>query len=490
MKKIIILFFIFSIGHAQESRVAMLNKQADIMGQSGLKSNGIVDIINENGRIWLATGVGLSLSEDVGQSWRTFGQADGIGRGEITAMTVRTFDLETIVVVATAFDTVVAEGELPAGGGIAYTLDFGESWVFTEQPGLTPIQNVTFDISVHDDKSVWITSWGGGTRRGTGWENSDPLAFERHPADSYPHDPLCNLNHRSFSSESANGVLWIGTAGAINKSTDNGETWMNITHQNQESPISGNFVVAIEVQNVGDEEYIWAATRLVTDSTEASCSQLLFRGSQDQFNAISVSKDGGYSWHTALEDKHVHNFAFDGPIAYAAADEGLFKSLDFGQTWAKFPTMQDTDGEKEFLSERIFAVGVSDDHTMWVGGPDGLAISDDDGTSWNILRGSVKPGENGEPRTYAYPSPFSHSRHNQLGGDGHLRFQYTTLGETYVTLRIYDFAMDIVKEVVNGKARSQGEFYEVWDGYNEHGELAANGVYFYSINLDGDGVYW
>ncbi|KAA3620173.1 MAG: hypothetical protein DWQ05_05435 [Calditrichaeota bacterium] len=490
MKLILSFLLFFSVCQAQEHRIAALNGQADILAQTQLQSNGIVDIVAAGDRIWLATGTGLSVTTDGGENFQTFTQADGLGRGEITALTVRQFDEISLIIVATAFDTVVAEGNLPVGGGIAYSLDFGESWVHSEQPGLTPIQNVTFDISIHDDKSVWITSWGGGTRRGTGWEYGLPLIFEKNPADEFIHDPLCNLNHRAFSSESANGVLWIGTAGAINKSLDDGETWMNITHQNQENPISGNFVVAIDVQNVGDDEYIWAATRLVTDTTEASCSRLLFPGSAGQFNGLSVSNDGGFSWHTALDDKRIHNFAFDGATVYAAADEGLFKSIDFGQTWAEFPPIVDATKDVQFLSERIFSIAISADRTLWVGSPDGLAVSKNEGISWDIIRGSVKTGQGGEPRTYAYPSPFSHTRHNQLGGSGYLRFQYNTKDNTQVTLRIYDFAMDLVKEVVSGKSRAAGEFYEVWNGYNEHGELAANGVYFYSVELDGDGVYW
>ncbi len=490
MKKTIYLLLLFSICQAQENQVAALNKQAHLLNINQLKSNGIADVIAENDRIWLATGAGLSLSTDGGESWQTFSRAEGLGRGEITALAVRTFDSQTLVVVATAFDTTVAEGNLPVGGGIAWSVDFGATWQHSAQPGLTPIQNVTFDIAIHDDKSVWITSWGGGTRRGTGWETGEPLVFEKNPADEYTHDPLCNLNHRAFSATSTNGVLWIGTAGAINKSLDDGQSWMNITHQNQDEPISGNFVVSIRVQNVGDDEYIWAATRLVRDTTEASCSRLLFPGSEGQFNGVSVSADGGFSWHTTLAEKKVHNFAFDGAVVYAAADEGLFKSLDFGRTWAEYPPIVDSQNGGVYFSERLFSVAVSAAQTLWAGGPDGLAVSENDGNSWRILRGSVKTGNTGETRTYAYPSPFSPSRHNVLGGDGHLRFQYNTLGETQVTLRIYDFAMDLVKEVVNGKPRGAGDFYEVWNGYNEHGEIIANGVYFYSLVLAGDGVYW
>ncbi|MFQ5633564.1 MAG: hypothetical protein ACE5I1_32775, partial [bacterium] len=58
-------------------------------------------------------------------------------------------------------------------------------------------------------------------------------------------------------------------------------------------------------------------------------------------------------------------------------------------------------------------------------------------------------------------------------------------------IRVYDFAMQLVVEVVNGKSRpSNGAFFEVWNGRNQRNEIVANGVYFFSVQLEGDGVYW
>jgi len=59
-----------------------------------------------------------------------------------------------------------------------------------------------------------------------------------------------------------------------------------------------------------------------------------------------------------------------------------------------------------------------------------------------------------------------------------------------VTVKVYDFALDLVKTVVKDKPRPAGDFAEVWDGRNEVGEEVANGVYFYRVELEGEGTFW
>jgi len=454
---------------ARDGRFAF--EKALLQSVAGLPSNSVTDVLHHRGEIWLGTGKGASVSRDGdGREWQTFGHAEGLGRGSVAALAVN----DTMIWVSTAFDSLTQDaGSLPTGGGLAYSRDGGTTWQLVQQPGPTPVQNVTFDIAFHDDASIWITSWGGGLQRTTDFGQT----WEVIPPDSFFFDPLGRLNHRAFSVISASGVLWVGTAGGVNKSLDNGRTWTNFNHQNQAEPISGNFVVALAAQHYGGTEYIWAAT---VNATEP-----------DEVRGVSVSADAGFSWHTSLHGVFAHNFAFDDSVVYVAADNGLYKSLDFGQTWAKFPEIVDAEQDITYLSDEVFAAAISANHTLWVGGPDGLATTTDEGQTWKIQRGEVPPGTEGEPRTYAYPSPFSPSRHNTLNGDGHIRFQYNTVNNTSVTVRVYNFAMELVAEVVNGKSRpANGSFFEVWDGRTDSGMQVANGVYFYSVKLAGDGTYW
>lgn len=438
---------------------------------SGLRSNSVSDIVLHGGAVWLGTGKGLSVSRDNGLSWQTITRDDGLGRGGVSAVAVN----DTMIWVATVFDSLTRDaGSQPTGSGLAYSRDGGSTWTLLPQPGATPVQNVSFDIAFHSDNSVWITSWGGGIRRTFNFGQS----WEIVPPDTLIFDPFANLNHRGFSVISAEGVLWVGTAGGINKSTDNGRTWANFRHQNQAQGISGNFVVGLLHHVYDGVEYLVAATRDAED--------------QEEFRGVSITEDGGLTWRTTLEGAFVQKVAARDSVFYAVSDIGLFKSIDLGYTWAKFPQIVDDARGISFLTENFFSAAVDAAFALWVGGPDGLARSIDDGRSWQIFRGNVRPGADGEPRTYAYPSPFSPLRHNRFGdGDGHIRIQYNTINDTEVTVRIYDFAMALVAEVTTGKSRpANGSFHELWNGRNQRNDPVANGVYFYSVELQGDGTYW
>ena len=436
---------------------------------AGLRSNSISDVVVHRGEIWLGTNKGLSRSQDGGTTWVTYTHRDGLPRGGVSAIAVT----DGIIWVATSIDSLVPEGLLPAGGGLSYSTNNGATWNYVPQPTPfnTVIQNVTYDIALHET-GVWIASFGGSVHTSADFG----LSWRDEPPDSFFLDVANNLNHRAFSVINAEGVLYIGTAEGVNKSLDGGQTWTNFSHQNQAQPISGNFVVALGQQKWRGQEYIWAATINAEDENE--------------FRAVSVSSDGGYSWRVTLEDEFSHNFAFDDSVAYVVSDNGLFKSVDFGRSWAKFPPVVDQETGQPYLSAELFAVGVLEDRII-AGGPDGLASTNDNGITWKVERGSVAAGESGEPRTYAYPNPFSPFRYNQLRGDGHVRFQFNTAKATAVTIKIFDFAMDLVHEVVSSKpVPAPGNHSEVWDGKNRRGDVVANGVYFYRVELEGDGVHW
>jgi len=272
---------------------------------SGLRSNSVSDVVIHRDQIWLGTNKGLARSNDGGASWVTYNRSSGLPRGGVSAIQVQ----DDIIWVATAFDSLTRDaGNLPTGGGLAYSLDDGATWQRVPQPGVTPVQNVTFDIALRNNE-VWIASWGGGLRRssdlGKNWETVPP--------DSFFFDPGNRLNHLGFAVINVDGVLWVGTAGGVNKSLDGGQTWTNFSHQNLAQPISGNFIRALGLQKWAGAEYIWAVTVNAED--------------EDETPGVSVSEDGGYSWRTTLLGESCWNFAFDDSVVYVCSDNGLFKSL-------------------------------------------------------------------------------------------------------------------------------------------------------------------
>ncbi len=464
------------MGQSRASRIWL----PQIASSARPAGNAINDILLSGMDVWIGTR-SLSRTSDDGLTWTIYTTDDGMGKGSVSALASH----NGAIWAATAFDTLFGEETEPAGGGLGYTIDNGMTWTWIPQPvdpadvtdyrpTTNRIQNVIYDVALTDD-AVWIASFLGGLRRSADMgETWDVVTV-----DGFPFNAMGPLTHQLFSVHYDGDALWAGSAGGVHKSTDGGRSWTTFNHQNQSAPISGNFVVAIDHQTFGGRKRIWAATIEAVDTSET--------------RAVSVTDDGGLTWRVSLTGHFSYNFAFDAGTgaAYAATDKGLYKSPDFGETWAVFPQIVDHATGEAVFATAIYSVAVADDGTLWAGTGDGLARSRDNGATWRVFRAFQPPGEDGAPQTYAYPNPFSPLRHNLADGDGHVRFQYRTTRSAQVTVRVYDFAMHLVRTVVDSRDRPvPGDYAEVWDGRSDVGEAVANGVYFYQILLDDAEPLW
>ncbi|MDW7680930.1 MAG: hypothetical protein SCK70_10220, partial [bacterium] len=161
----------------------------------GLKSNSITDIVavDEN-TIILGTGKGLAITRDGGESWVTYTHKQGIGRGGVSAVAVK----DSMIWIATAFDSLVNDEHYAAGGGLSYSNDLGATWTHLPQPlpgnNWTVINNVTYDIAIIDS-TVWIASFGGGLMKSSDMGKS----WQVRPPDGYNFNPDEYLSHRVFS---------------------------------------------------------------------------------------------------------------------------------------------------------------------------------------------------------------------------------------------------------------------------------------------------
>jgi len=470
MKKLFLILLLFSmpLSVAQAKTISTF-KFGAVEPANGPIGNGVTDLQRGNGVIWIGTGHGLSRYIDASSSFESFIKVDNLAKGSIAAVWANGDEIW----IAAASDSFVASASenLPIGTGFSHSSDNGMTWTHFPQPGPTPIQNLCYDITVVDG-IVWGASFGGGLLKsvdgGQSWEQIGP--------DTLVFDPGGNLNHRAFATLNADGVLWVGTAKGVNKSLDNGETWTNFNHTNQAEPISGNFVVSLAHQKTEDKDIIWAATWKAEDLEEEY--------------GVSKTENGGLTWTTLLEGTKVQNIDTDGPNVYVATHDGLYKSPDYGETWFRFPDIKDKKTGEAIYTTEYYSV-LAENNNVWTGTEDGLARTTNNGFTWDIFRAFSPAGQDGEKRTYAYPNPFSPKRHNDLNGDGHVRLQYNTKSDTYVTIKVYDFAMDLVTTVCENKFRpGPGDFNEVWNGKNDYNDDVANGAYFYSVTLDGDGTHW
>lgn len=481
--------------------------------------NSIGVITTTGDTVFIAAGSNLNITTNAGAAWNIIGRSDGLYKGSPVAITHH----KSVLYVTTAYDSSLAvEPTYGVSGGISISKDFGNTWSHIAQPTDTgtirgpvvrtdartsqpivlnlvrdvmrrqtgfltdsiyvvaiksEIDNITFDIAVNDS-SIWLAAFAGGLRRarialdGTiGYFTPMPL-----PPDSlleikadrdydFSIDPLEHYNHRVFSVISARDGIWCGSAGGINFSSDFGQTWKRYTSDQHD--ISGNFVTALAEQFYTESgslhRVIWAGTNRALSSAEES--------------GVSFTTDSGATWQTSLRGNFVNNITFGGKTVYVATSDGLFRSSNLGQSWERLITIIDqTSGDRIFTSE-FTTIGVtpkSGTHTIFAGTYDGLGISTDDGVTWTIPRAYAKPGQKGNPSSYAYPNPFSPKY-------GIIRFQFDKddlSSDDRVTLSIYDFSMTPVVTLVKNAPIEQTIF---WNGTNQKGQRVANGTYIYII---------
>ncbi len=465
---------------------------------SRLLSNVIIDILPTGSAdtLWLGTGTGVTRFLPRSSRFESYSEAEGLGKGGVSGL----FVSDTAIFAAFAFDTSV--GISGAGGGIAYSHDQGRSWKWFPQPRdriydlddngkdlvlgyfptATNVDNITYDIAL-SDSFVWIVSKGGGLRRHLRQPANESAIYEDYndttgwklvTPDTLVFRPVQVLNHRTFSCVYAEDALWVGTAGGINKTTDNGATWRNFSAGS--SGISGNFVTAMGYQDA--THTLWAATWRAEGPQE--------------FYAVSKTSDGGNTWGVSLtedqieaaigrsETPRVHSFAFDDSVVYACDDIGLWKSADGGESWGLFPEFVDSVDNHRFSEDEIY--GALKAHgNLWAGGLDGLAGSASNGQHWRIYQTGVPLDDAQRPAdTYAYPCPWSPNRF------GPVKLRYATSGGR-VEVKIFDFAMSEVVSLPSA-TRAPGEQYELWDGKKD-GVIVANGTYFYKIDKPGGEVW-
>lgn len=466
-------------------------------------SNSILDIITIGDTVWLGTSRGLSVSFDRGDNWTNFYGTSPFGEDNVSAIAYRS----GVLWAATATSaSAPGGGTVPKGTGLKYTTNNGLTWTAVPQPvdhpdsstvrygiNLLPAlpvtvaeQNITYDIAITYE-AVWITTFAGGTRRSTdmgqNWQRvvippdnlnsispEDSLDFCLSPIGG----AFCsegNLNHRAFSVVAvSDSTVYVGTANGINKTTNANAlypSWVKFNHQNQDEPISGNFVTALGYNLKNNT--VWAATWKAEDISESY--------------GISSTFNGGETWKTFLEEERIHNFCFKNNQVLSLSDNGAFRSSNQGSSWILPTSIIDTISDPTsniYLRTNIYYSGSFEGDDVWLGSDDGLVKLQE--TSfwtgrWKIyFAGKLKS----ERETFCYPNPFS-PRQEQL------KIMYNTDNKpANVTIRIFDFGMNYIRTVIQNVTRQRGLEGppDFWDGRDDNGNYLPNGVYFYRVDID------
>ena len=98
---------------------------------------------------------------------------------------------------------------------------------------------------------------------------------------------------------------------------------------------------------------------------------------------------------------------------------------------------------------------------------------------WKVFVSSPKIESNSE--SFAFPNPFTPDEEP-------VKIKYSFSGDTKsVTIRIFDFGMNLVRTVIQNVNRIGGnEFIDNWDGKDENSDIVPNGVYFFRIDIGND----
>ena len=517
MKKLSIIITISCLS-AQMPFDCLFNKTSSL-NRSKLQSNAIIDIrYGLDNELYIGTGDSLGYADITDPLSPIFSIVRDtlLPEGGIPALkTYKLNDDDIMIVLSGAVTTYKEEEEecFPSGTGIAWSIDSGTTWnhmsQFIESPDsplyskmtwggqqlkyltiTTTIQNISYDLDVQGNY-IYSTSWAGGLRRfnyadeNQKWEviplpmdEQDSLFCEYVNDEEYSLDPVIFNNHKPFSIYvESDTILWVGTAGGINKGINNDNGCIDWVNYTIEDGLGGNWITGIIPQKFETYTRLWLISWV---------------GAPPSPHPLTYSDDGGATWQqvTQLQDQGIitYNLSFSNQFIIASTDHGLYYSeINDGKFWMNIPITYDIRGER-ILSQNYYtaiSIGESDMvDTLLIGTEDGLSIISTSGETLDNIRFWEPP----IPFS-AYPNPFFINNHNIVGDYSHVRFIYSNPNEYSGKIDVFDFAMDMVIHLNNSNSVSDYENEIIWNGSNEYGDKVTNGVYFCRLSLNGE-YYW
>ena len=489
---------------------------------NSIRQNGVSNILGSGDTLWISPSLNFNVANSI--DWFQPSGIDSItnGEGRIFSMDISGSDFAS----GLGFNIDLDGQPITSGFGFYISSDNGENWKFRDFPldsqpadncdddsvpytgdcdivftyGGTQYfrirntvrqQSPPFDIQIQSD-TIFTAVWGSGllksTNRGSTWEkvilppsdvssltpeNSYSWSSNYHNTTINRYDARSDLNLLGFGLhlDSANNV-WFGSANGVNFSADAYTTstdsisWKHVNFDNSSDGLLGNWVIEIEEDPVNGS--IWM-TNWVIDAS-----------SGEQFGIVSTT-DNAETFTQHLIGEKINSIGFNNGAVFAAGENGLFVSINNGNSWSKFPQIRSAN---TFLKENTEFLSVSSTtNRVWIGTNDGLASSDDLGETWEITRVNfpLNGGNAFEPdaktvKTYAYPNPFSPTLHELV------RIKYELKESGTVNIRVFDFGMNLVREIENDTF-SAGTYEAVWDGVDNSGRKVANAPYIYIIEM-------
>ncbi|TNE69899.1 hypothetical protein EP331_13570 [bacterium] len=380
----------------------------------------------------------------------------------------------------TTFSFIRFETELQSDD----TYQYGNN-TLTKLPVTVPEQSPPYSAAIRGD-AIFTASWASGIRRSlNGGQTFERIILPISRLDSlvptqtytFEFNPRLDNNFLGFSVfiDDANRV-WFGSAGGLNWSpnaltADKSEViWYHSAFNTTSThALPGNWIIFIK-QQPGTNR-IWSTNWVA--------------GTGERY-AISYTDDLGKTFHSFLDGERIYSIDFYQNNIIAVGDNGIFISNDDGISWNQIQSIRSANAVIS-NNANYYSVGANSDR-VWIGSSEGL-ITTTDFSTFDIVRVNfpLSGGNDFEPdtktvKTYAYPNPFSISRHtysrivfdsDQATGD--------------IKVNLYDFSMQKITELT-GTLNGTGQYEALWNGLDGKGRIVANGVVFYSVEVNGKTV--
>ena len=339
----------------------------------GGRASSVTGVVGKSKTFYMgATGGGVWKTINGGQTWNNV--SDGYFGGSIGAVAVSESD-PNIVYVGTGEKTV--RGNVSPGyGGFWKSEDAGETWkklnldIDQVQVGRIKIHpknpNIVFIAIMGDlfknskNRGIYKTNDGGNTWKKTLYSNERSgavdISFESdNPRVMYA--STWNIRRTPYSLESG------GDGSAIWKSTDEGETWMNISN------------------NKGLPSGIWGISGVAVSPVN---SNIVYALIENKNGGLYKSIDSGKSWKLINSDRNLRQRAWYYTRIYADTKNenrvyimnvAFWRSEDGGKTFERYRTPH---GDHHDLW-----IDPDNNQRMIVADDGGAQISNDDANNWS-----------------------------------------------------------------------------------------------------------
>jgi hypothetical protein len=292
-------------------------------------------------------------------------------------------------------------------------------------------------------------------------------------------------------------TLWVATPGRIWKLTATGgdTLWDSLTTTIADPALRLVEFAAVHVNNRTHPRRVYATIAVQRDNRDTTSCLFAYEAGVWQHVFGRDLERGRQVLSVSLAlDSFV--YVTDGSMLYLVQQRGGSYAAIGGRelTDRMQRATDDVDYSRLAISDVLCAPTGDSSVSLWVATSEGFffahhvnpAVLSTTRFHFDKRSPKVKPDL---AESYAYPGILS-------GDSTTARFAYNLGADAHVTIRIYDYNMDLVRTVMDGVQRRAGasrasqrssEPTDSWDGRNESGRVVAPGVYYYKITTDKGG---